>query len=228
MSGGASGNKPDQTGGWQALTGANSDLNRHDFHADQIEGERRTHFAAKIVAVHGGGLKGSPTVDIQPLAKMQDGLGQTQSHGVIYGVKVPRTMAGDSMIIADPVVGDAAWFSVADRDHSSVAANGWKEANPGSARRSSMSDAVYHGTMHPEGMTPKQWVMFTKDGMELQDRNNNTLKGSASGWNMNGVVITDKGEIQAPGNVTAGKGTADQVDLQGHAHGASGPPTPGT
>lgn len=227
MSGGTSG-QTDQVAGQQSLTGANSEVNRHSFQADQLEGERRIFFAARIVKVNGGGLKSSPTVDIQPLAKMQDGLGQSQSHGVVHNVKVPRVMAGDSMIVADPVIDDVCWFSVADRDHSSVAANDWKEANPGSFRRSTLSDAVYHGTQHPERVTPKQWVMFTKDGIEVQDRNNNTLKGSTSGWNMNGVVITAQGEIQAPGNVTAGKGTADQVDLQGHAHGASGPPTPGS
>ncbi|MDP4023712.1 hypothetical protein Q8W71_13835 [Methylobacterium sp. NEAU 140] len=214
--------------GQQGLTSDNSEHNQNTFISEQTLGEARFHFAAKIVAVHGGGLEGSPTVDIQPLVKQMDGVGKAQSHGTIYGVKVPRVMAGDSMIIADPAADDVCWFSVACRDHSSVAENDWKEGNPGSFRRNSMSDAVYHGTMHPKRVKPKQWVMFTKDGMQFQDRNSNKLVGSKDGWNMNGVVITDKGEIKAPGNVTAGQGTADQVTLQGHAHGTSGPPTPGS
>lgn len=227
MSGGTSDDTKDSVG-WQGLFGANTDINRHAFQAEQLEGERRTHFAAKIVAVYGGGLGSAPTVDIQPIVKTQDGLGNGQSHGTIYGVKVSRQMAGDSVIINDPVVNDIGWFSVADRDHSSAAENDWQEANPGSARRGSMSDAVMHGVQHPERVTPKQWIMFTPHGVEVQDRNNNTLKGSSSGWNMNGVIITSKGEIQAPGNITAGQGTGDQVTLQNHVHPNVPKPTPGS
>lgn len=234
MSGGRAGGQTDQTTGQQSLTGPNSDVNRHAFHVDQLDMEKRSHFTAKIVAVHNRNSLTQPcTVDIQPTVKQVDGLGKTSSHGTVYGISVPRNQSGDSVIINDPQVGDTATFSVLDRDHSAARNNDWAESNPGSFRRSTLSDAIFGAVLPRKAQQVKQFIRFDDadggGGMTIQDRNGNSLTSNkADGWNLNGVKIDTKGNITSPGNMTAGQGTADQVDLQGHAHGTSGPPTPGT
>lgn len=230
MSGGAGGSDDSQGfAGQFGLTSQNSEGTRHRFKTRQILGEQRTHFAAKIVAVYNrNSITKSCTVDIQPIVKLMDGSGKASSHGTIYGVPVPRNQSGDSVFVNDPQVGDIGHFSVFDRDHSSAQANDWKEANPGSYRRGSASDAVFHGVLPREAQEIKQFFMFTDQGIQAQDRNNNTLNSSSAGWNFNGVKIAQDGTLTAPKNITAGFGTADQVDLQNHAHGTSGPPTPGS
>ncbi|SDO44246.1 hypothetical protein SAMN05216360_1231, partial [Methylobacterium phyllostachyos] len=74
----------------------------------------------------------------------------------------------------------------------------------------------------------EQHFMFTDQGIDCADRNKNTLTSSSSGWNLNGAIIDSKGNITTPGNMTAGQGTGDQVDLQGHTHGTGPAPTAGT
>ena len=209
-------------------TGSNSDGNLNRFQTDQVIGESRFHFAAKIVAVHGGGKDAPCIVDIQPVVKQADGQGKSSSHGTIYGIPVTRSIGGDSVVINDPKVGDVATFSVLDRDHSSSQVNDWAEANPGSKRRNSLSDAVYHGTLPRKADKPKQWIWFKDDGVEMADRNGNTLIGGKDGWKLNGVVVTQKGEVKAPGNVTAGEGTGNKVTLQQHVHGTTPKPTSGS
>jgi hypothetical protein len=229
MSGGASSNQTDQVTGQQALVSPNSDLNRNAFHFDQLDSERRTHFTAKIVAVHNRNSLTEPcTVDIQPTVKQQDGLGKTSSHGTVYGISVPRNQSGDSVIVNDPQVGDTATFSVLDRDHSQARNNDWKEAAPGSFRRSTLSDAVFGAVIPRKAQEVKQYVRMDENGVDIRQRDGHTIAMTKDGVNINGAVFDKDGNITTPGNMTAGKGTADQVDLQGHAHGASCPPTPGT
>ncbi len=232
MSAGASGNGDSQNVGQLPLTGQNSPLNQHAFLHRQIQGEQRTHFAAEIVAVHNRNSMTKPcTVDIRPVLSDVDGLGQAQKPDVIYGVPVPRNQSGDSVIINDPNVGDRAHFSVFDRDHSSAQASDWKSGNPGSFRRSTLSDAVFHAVLPREAQEVKQFIRFDAGdgGVTVQDRHNNTFSSNkADGWNFNGVKIAKDGTLTSPKNITAGFGSADQVDLQGHAHSTSGPPTPGS
>lgn len=226
----SSGSGSDQfIAGQLGLSDRNHPINEHRLQTEQIIGEQRTHFAGKIVAVHNRNSLTEPcTVDVQPLVKQMDGIGKASSHGTIYGIPVPRNQSGDSVVVNDPQVGDTANFSVFDRDHSSSQANDWKEANPGSYRRGMMSDAVMHAVLPRKSQQVKQYIRFTDDGVELVDRNGNTLTGSSSGWNLNGVIIDKNGNLTAPGKVVAGQGTGDQVSLQTHVH-ASGPaPTPGT
>ncbi|WP_345822891.1 hypothetical protein ABC766_32150 (plasmid) [Methylobacterium fujisawaense] len=229
MSAGASGNGDSQNVGQLPLTGQNSPLNQHAFLHRQIQGEQRTHFAAEIVAVHNRNSMTKPcTVDIRPVLSDVDGLGQAQKPDVIYGVPVPRNQSGDSVIINDPNVGDRAHFSVFDRDHSSAQASDWKSGNPGSFRRSTLSDAVFHAVLPREAQEVKQYVRMDENGVDIRQRDGHTIAMTKDGVNINGAVFDKDGNITTPGNMTAGKGTADQVDLQGHAHGTSGPPTPGT
>lgn len=220
--------------GQLGITGPNSDHNQHRFQTEQVMGENRFHFIAKIVKVYNrNSLTKRCTVDIQPIVKLSDGSGKTSSHGIIYGIPVPRNQSGDSVIINDPQVGDVANFSVLDRDHSSSQANDWGEANPGSFRRGEMSDAVFHGVMPREAQEVKQYIRFDDadggGGMTIQDRNDNKLvSNKADGWNLNGVKIAKDGTLTAPKNITAGFGSGDQVSLQGHIHGTSPAPNPGT
>lgn len=225
MSGGAGDEK--DVAGQLSRVGANSDGNLARFMTDQSLGEHRTHFVGKIVAVHGGGRDSPPTVDVQPIVKTMDGAGKSRSHGTIYGIPATRNQAGDSVIINDPKVGDVGTFSVLDRDHSSAQANDWAEANPGSKRRGSMSDAVYHGPLPRKADKPKQWIHFTDKGVEVQDRNGNTLVGGPDGWSLNGVVIDRDGAIKAPGEVTA-KAKGASVTVSSHKHPTTDKPTPGT
>lgn len=229
MSGGTGGDGGQGFAGQMGLSGPNHPINQHRFQTEQVMGEQRTHFAAKIVKVYNrNSLTDLCTVDIQPLVKQADGVGKASSHGTIYGIPVPRNQSGDSVVVNDPQVGDIGHFSVFDRDHSSAQSNDWKEANPGSKRRGMMSDAVFHATLPRKAQTVKQYVMFTDQGVTIQDRNGNTLKGSSSGWDLNGVKIDKNGNLTTPGGVTAGQGTGDQVTLQKHIHAGGPPPTPGT
>lgn len=234
MSGGTGGSDQQGFAGQIGLTSANSEGNRHRFQAEQIMGERRTHFVAKIVKVYNRNSLTEPcTVDIQPVVKLMDGTGKSASHGTIYGVPVPRNQSGDSVVVNDPNEGDVANFSVLDRDHSSAQSNDWQEANPGSFRRSTLSDAMFHSVLPRKAQQVKQFIRFDDaqggGGLTIQDRNGNTLVANQSdGWNLNGVKIAKDGTLTAPKNITAGAGSADQVSLQGHTHGTSPAPTPGT
>ena len=229
MSSGAGGSDDKEgTVGQMQVRDANSDTNLREFHQEQFLGERRFHFTAEIVAVHNrNSLTKRCTVDIKPHVKQTDGAGKASSHGTIYGIPVPRNQSGGNVFINDPQVGDPANFSILDRDHSSVMLNDWKESNPGSQRRNDMSDAIFHGVLPRESQEVKQHFMFSDTGIDCADMNKNTLTSSASGWNLNGAIIDSKGNITTPGNMTAGKGTADQVTLQGHNHGGPAP-TPGS
>lgn len=215
-------------------TDGNNDTNRHAFQHEQLMGEKRFHYAAKIIAVHNRNSLTEPcTVDIQPVVKQMDGLGKASSHGTIYGIPVPRNQSGDSVVVNDPQVGDIGHFSVMDRDHSSAQANDWAESNPGSFRRYSMSDSVFQSVQPRKAQQVKQFIRFDDaqggGGLTIQDRNGNTLIANKNdGWNLNGVKIAKDGTLTAPKNITAGAGSADQVSLQGHIHGTGPAPNPGT
>lgn len=229
--GGSGGNEPV---GQMTVRDPNSEINRGSFHQKQIFGEKHFHYMAKVVAVHNRNSLTEPcTIDIQPLVKQLDGAKKASSHGTIYGIPVPRNQSGDSVVINDPQVGDVGNFSVLDRDHSSVIANDYKEANPGSQRRNNLSDSVFHGTLPRKAQEVKQFIRFDDaqggGGMTIQDRNGNKLVSNQSdGWNLNGVKISKDGALTAPKNITAGAGSADQVSLQGHNHGTGPAPNPGT
>lgn len=209
-------------------TDQGSDFNQHAFAVDQRLGRVRTMVPVKVVKVSGGGTKGPASVDVQILVKQMDSEGKATSHGNTLNIPHARPRCGDSVIIMDPKVGDIGFMSIADRDISSLKANGGQESAPGSFRRHNLADGVYHAQALDQS-EPKQWLSFTDDGIELADRNGNVLKSSkADGWTMNGVKISQQGAVKAPGNVTAGDGTGDSVDLQGHTHGSGPAPTAGS
>lgn len=171
--------------GWTPLTVGNSDHNMVAFLASQVQGHIRTMQPVKIMAVHGGGLNPTSklTVDCLPLAKQIDGAGGAMSHGTVYGCAVNRAQGGTNAIINDPVVGDIGCLVCADRDITAVKSQS-AESNPGSYRRHSLSDGVYHGTFG-NTKTPDQYVMFTKDTVVIADKNGNIITLSSIGISLN-------------------------------------------
>ena len=66
---------------------------------------------------------------------------------------------------------------------SSVKATG-QQSNPASRRKSTLSDGVFVGLCL--GGQPSQFIAFTKDGITIQDKNNNSIV-----MNESGTTITD-------------------------------------
>ena len=184
------------------------ELNRITFLINQVLGTKRTIIPAKIIAVHGGGTAGAPTLDIQPMINQVDAFGNSTPHGVVYGIACARGFGGANGIICDPVVGDTGLISVADRDISSLKANSGAQSNPGSGRRFDLSDATYHGAMYPMGAATN-YINLNGQNMVLVSPNEVTI--NAPGLKVNGY-------IKATGNITAGSGGGDQVDMQNHVH----------
>ena len=159
--------------GQQGVIDANDLHSIIAFHIHQAMGLARTGTPVKVVKVHGGGVGPPPTVDVLPLVNQIDGLGKATKHDTVYGISVQRLQAGKSVIIADPVVGDIGWLAAGDRDMSAVKVTG-KQSNPGSFRRHSLSDGVYHpGIINPGN--PNQWIQFKTTGIVIHDVNGNEI-----------------------------------------------------
>jgi hypothetical protein len=218
--------------GQQGLTDSTHLYNAIKFLIQQELREARTGYEAKVIAVHGGGVGAAPTVDVQPVVNQVDGQGNQTPHGIIYGIPVSRSQGGAAGVIMDPVVGDIGHISVSDRDISALKANQGKQSNPGSKRTHNMADGTYVGaTLNP--VTPNRYINLNGPGISISDEFGNTIVTDANGITLNGVLIDRDGNIQAPGNITAGHGTGDSVTLQHHTHpttppGPAAAPNPGT
>lgn len=187
----------------------------------QMLGRVRTLLVVRVVAADAG------TVDVQPLVSMVDSQGNAVPHGVIHGCPYLEMRAGNSAIVAVPVVGDIGLIGVCDRD-SSAAQTSLAPGPPPSAREFDLSDGVYLFGLalgapptHTITATPTGFVVsgnFTVEGNLLLG---GSIEASAGG--------TYAGNIKTSGNVIAGFGGGDQVGLQTHEHTANNtPPTPGT
>ncbi len=180
----------------------------------QALAEHRTSVPVKVVKVHGGGVGKPPTVDVQPMIKQMDGVGNASSHAIVYGIPVARNQAGANVVINDPLVGDTGHLMVADRDIQSWKDNDGAESNPGSMRRHDLADGVYH---HAVAMptTPKQYVHF-KDGVgiDIYDCNGNKIEMTSAGVKINGTLIDLHGNIKAAGDVQ----TSTNTTLDTHIH----------
>lgn len=125
------------------------------------------------------------TVDVQPMVNLLDGLGQSSPHGIILGIPYWQWQFGTNAILAHPAVGDRGIMACADRDISSVKATK-AIANPGSDRQMDASDGIYFGGIL--NGDPTQSIKFTDAGMELHDKNSNSLISSSTGWAFTGPV----------------------------------------
>lgn len=226
--------------GYQDAGSSLGELNTRDFQIQQSLAEVRTAIVVKIVRApynaDGNAISpGSPAaigyVDVLPLVNQVDGLGNATPHTTVYRLSYHRYQGGHGAFISDPKVGDIGKMVNADRDTSVVRATS-KQSNPGSRRRHDMADGTYFG--QTQSGAPSQWFAFLEHGFNCTDSFGNTMIGNSEGVVVNGVTITRSGEIRAPGNVFAGYGTGDQVDLQQHRHANSGgtgpddPPIPGS
>lgn len=212
---------------------SDTELNAAAFICRQIIARLDTMKLVQVMAVHPG--DGSPptagTVDVQPLVNQIDGAGFPVQHGTVYGLKYFRMQGGPWAIICDPAVNDYGYVVCADRDSSLVVKNNGGQQNPGSWRRYNIADGVYvGGLLNP---VPAAWIWLKDDGtLQMTDKQGNVLQTSSSGFALTGNLAV-AGLITATGNITAGKGGADQVGLQTHEHptaavGSPSPPTPGT
>lgn len=177
------------------------------------------------------------TVDVQPMVNMLDGDNQSSPHGTIAGIPYWAWQFGKNAIQADPVVGDIGVMVCADRDSSSVIA-AKAIANPGSARQLDAQDGIYFGGIL--NGVPEQWIKFTDTGLELHDKNSNSLISSATGWAFTGQVTFNglavmAGGMQLSGNIvnvgggrysgnidTTGTIKSGTIDVAAHHHTAQG------
>jgi hypothetical protein len=210
--------------GQRSLSSSTSGFNHNDFQGRQLMSEARTGVPVKIIAVHGGGMAGAPTVDVQILVKQQDLQGNTTSHGIIYGIPVHRQQGGGNAIINDPAVGDVGHMSISDRDISSLKANAGAESNPGSQRTHDLADGIYMGRiLNPAN--PDQAVQFTETGVKIFGKGGGVMEITGGDLHITGNLIVS-------GEVTAMAGGAS-VTLSQHVHpttppGPEAPPLPGS
>ena len=147
----------------------------------------------------------SPTVvNVQPMVNQVGGDGARVPHGVIFNVPVMRLGGGGNAIIATPAVNDIGLAVFAMRDISSVKANK-AVSNPGSNRILDYADALYVGGFL--NADPQQFVQFTDDGINITDKNGNTVVMDSTGITMNGVKIDQSGNVSGVIDLTT-TGTA--------------------
>lgn len=232
----------------QANTG--SEFERVSFHNERDLANVRGLMPVKVVKVYKidgktaktqGAVEEAGFVDVQPLISQVDGKGVKQDHVTIYHIPYTRHYGGNAAIIMDPTIGDVGFIKVADRDISS-----FKDAyaqgstvstyTPNSRRRHDFADSIYIGGILSK--VPKQYLTCKADGsVVIGDAAGSTItldgKGGITLTPAKGIV-TVKGQVQATGDVTAGSGGGDSVELQQHIHtnsggsGNGGPPVAGS
>jgi hypothetical protein len=187
----------DQDKGQQPLTAGTSNDNAIDFTIQQALGFVRTATIVQVKAVYAtkddaennspvkqaGDVAPVGFVDVLPLVNLIDGVGTATEHVTVYGLPYFRLQGGKNAIICDPEVDDIGIAVISDRDISSVKANK-AQANPGSFRRFSLADGIYLGGILND--TPNQYVRFRPDGLEVVDKNGNSVVMSPDG-----IVVTD-------------------------------------
>lgn len=141
-----------------------SGYNSLDFIIRSTLAGMQTISVVKVVAVHGGGVAPTGTVDVQVLINLITGNGTAVPHDTIYGVPFTRMQGGSNAIICDPVIGDVGMVAFASRDITSVK-NARGQANPSSKRTFDWADAIYVAGML--NGTPAQYILFGVSGVEI-------------------------------------------------------------
>jgi hypothetical protein len=135
-----------------------SDYNSTDFIIRAALSGMQTVSVVKVIAVHGGGVGPTGTVDVQVIVNLMTGSGTPVVHDVIYDVPFTRAQGGVGAFICDPVAGDTGMAAFASRDITSVK-NARGQANPSSKRMFDWSDAIYSSGML--NGTPTEYVQTT-------------------------------------------------------------------
>lgn len=192
-----------------------SELNRTEFIVRQVLNRMATATLVQVVAVD------TDTVDIRPMIAQIDGAGNAIAHGTIHNVPVFTLRAGNSAVIATPVVGDIGLAIFCHNDISSAKKNK-KPSNPGSRRRFDWADALYLGGFF--GAAPTSFVKFEPGGgITIQSDQPVTIRASQIYANGH---LTVQGDLEVTGaSMFQGKTFSNHIH-SGVASGAgnSGPP----
>ena len=184
--------------GQQEPNSSSDEVNKIWFLVQRLVAQLDTMKLVQVVAVHGGGVDATGTVDVTLLVNQIDGNGNAVEHGTVYGLPWSRAQGGQNAVIVDPEVGDIGWVVASDRDTSKVRSTKAR-ANPGSYRRFNVADGVYAGCAL--GVAPNQYLQFTSDGARLVDKNGNS------------VVLSDDGIVATDKSGNALRMTADGVEV---------------
>lgn len=184
--------------GHKGLGDDTDEVNAREFALRQALGRVRTNVPVKVVAVHDGGVGPAGTVDVQVMIKQYNGVGEQQSHGIIYGIPWSRSQGGGNAIINDPKVDDIGFISIADRDISSLKANEGKESQAGSFRTHDLADGIYNAAMlNPAN--PDQYVHFTDTGVTIVSKN-----GCSVTLDGDNVYVNPAGNVYLGGSSSGG------------------------
>lgn len=178
-----------------------SDYNATDFIIKAAIAGMQTVSVVKVIAVHGGGVAPTGTVDVQVIINLMTGGGTAVPHGVIYGVPFNRAQGGNSAFICDPVVNDVGMAAFASRDITSVK-NSRKVANPSSKRMFDWADAIYVSGML--NGTPTQYVELASGGITVKSPTAITLQSPAN-------------EVEGPLEVTGATKLDSTLEVDGAA-----------
>ena len=168
-----------------------SPFNAMDEHIRQVIAGKAFSGLVQVVAVHGGGTGGAPTVDVRPMVNQVDGLGNQTPHGIVHGLPCFRLQGGNGAVVLDPAVGDIGQAIICDRDISAVKASGAING-PGSARMNSWSDGCYYGSFLGGAVT--NYVQFTFGGVNINTGGTVTIT-SPSVINLDAPVLKNNGTV---------------------------------
>lgn len=133
-----------------------------------------------------GGVSQVGFVNITPLINQIDPNGNPIPHVTIYNVPYFRAQGGANAIIMDPQKGDIGLACFASRDISNVKKSR-AQANPGSLRSFSWSDALYFGGLL--NAPPTNYVQF--EGANINITSTGQVNVSAPAINLgNGGTLT--------------------------------------
>lgn len=186
--------------GMADASSATGDVNSFDFSVERIMNRRGTMTMVKVVkapydkdgnAIARGARVAVGYIDVVPLVNMLDGAGNAIKHGTVYQIPYTRYQGGKNAIINDPVVGDKGQMFIAHEDLSSVKATG-VQANPGSRRRGAYEDGIFLGVVSG-GEDIEQYIAYTENGIEIHDKNGNSLVFGNTGIVINGITFPKTG-----------------------------------
>lgn len=151
--------------GQQKPTSTWGEFNNIQFLVQQAIGKLQTVTLVRIEScTNSGGLSPVGFVDVTPLVNQLDAAGNPTPHVTIFNVPYFRLQGGNNAIIIDPEPGDIGIAMFASRDITKVKSTKG-QANPGSFRQYSFSDALYVGGML--NGEPKQYMQFNAGGIRI-------------------------------------------------------------
>ena len=182
------------------LSSGNSDFNQISFIIQRALAKLNIATLVQVVAVHPGAGLLVGFVDVTPLVNQVDGGGAAVPHGTIFGVPFFRVQGGANAVICDPAAGDIGFALFADRDLSSVKSTG-AVANPGSARRFDMADALYFGGWNM-AVQPTAYVQVTQAGINLVLPGGTSIALTPGQCTINATATKVNGTLEVSGAAT--------------------------